>query len=140
MATPVSKDRLGEVTSYLESTVQKRYHEPLKAVKSLGLFFYDLVGRDSIAAGVYEVELQSGKRVFLSDAGRSDKKFYEHEFPNPEMISRAHCYSILRKRQIFGIDEKYWQERVNALGLPDEYKEKVEQELKEECRRFYIRF
>ncbi len=114
--------RLEEMVEYLDVEVPHYLEDGVKDVKPIDDFEYDL-GEGLVAkTRVYEVQLDSGKRVFAVEGGFTDsiKNVYGQELPDAETASKVHLYMVaVTICRLRGEDLK---EIADYLELPEQFR------------------
>ena len=118
--------RLDEMRSYLSLEVRHVFQEGFTDVQLVGSFEHDLEAKKATTT-VYEVTLESGKRVFAVDGGinRSVRCVYPQDLPNAETASKCHLYTALALNPNVNRDQA--EQFAEFLGLPAEYRFSREQ-------------
>ncbi|MBI2146195.1 hypothetical protein HYU22_02555 [Candidatus Woesearchaeota archaeon] len=113
--------QLEAMVRYLQREVPHYLQDGVRDVKPAGDFEYDL-GEGLVAKiRVYEVQLNSGKKVFAAEGGfvGSIKNVYHQELPDAETASKVHIYADAALKGLRGKD---LTEVAEWLELPEQFR------------------
>jgi|SRR3989344_2346189 len=116
---------LEDITRYLKLE-KNTLGEDFSSVKYVGEFTYPIRDMGTAKTKVYEVQLNSGRKIFAVRGGYEYvgplNNVISEEVPNAEVASKLHLYKLSVYSLRFGLSFEDLEEVADDLNLPENFR------------------